>query len=286
MADDTTASIITLHQPHAPRRPKTPAERAKAYRDRKKANGPSTAPLPAPAAPAVPEPVAPPSRPAATILLTVSALALGAVGITINGWFARSLGSSDVAGWLFLAIGVAADCAALALPSANALAWRARQRASALAGWAIWLITFGFAAMAALGFAATNVMDVTTSRASRVTPAVTAAQNALNDATASRDRECAGGVGKFCRQREETVTERRQALNTAMAAVERTADPQTEAAIKIVAWMSFGALRPTGDDFAMVRLILLALLPQVGGILLMVGRGASRRCNVTQRDAT
>jgi hypothetical protein len=31
-------------------------------------------------------------------------------------------------------------------------------------------------------------------------------------------------------------------------------------------------LRPTGDDFAMLRLILLALLPQLGGILLMVGR--------------
>ncbi|MGA2293562.1 MAG: hypothetical protein ABSG20_34795 [Bradyrhizobium sp.] len=40
------------------------------------------------------------------------------VGITINGWFARSLGSSDVAGWLFLGLGVAADIAALALPSA------------------------------------------------------------------------------------------------------------------------------------------------------------------------
>jgi hypothetical protein len=33
-----------------------------------------------------------------------------------------------------------------------------------------------------------------------------------------------------------------------------------------------GLLRPTGDDFAMLRLVLLALLPQIGGILLMVGR--------------
>jgi hypothetical protein len=30
------------------------------------------------------------------------------VGLTINGWFARSLGSTDFAGWLFLALGVAA----------------------------------------------------------------------------------------------------------------------------------------------------------------------------------
>jgi len=32
-----------------------------------------------------------------------------AVGVAINGWYARSLGASDVAGWLFLALGVAAE---------------------------------------------------------------------------------------------------------------------------------------------------------------------------------
>jgi hypothetical protein len=34
----------------------------------------------------------------------------------------------------------------------------------------------------------------------------------------------------------------------------------------------WGLLQPTGDDFAMLRLVLLALLPQIGRILLMVGR--------------
>ena len=57
-----------------------------------------------------------------------------------------------------------------------------------------------------------------------------------------------------------------------MRSIEQTADPQTEAAIRIVSWASLGALRPTADDFAMLRLMLLALLPQIGGILLMVGR--------------
>ena len=42
--------------------------------------------------------------------------------------------------------------------------------------------------------------------------------------------------------------------------------------IKIVAWLTFGQLAPSGDDFAMVRLILLALFPQIGGLLLMVAR--------------
>jgi hypothetical protein len=42
MADDTSASVITLHQPR-PSNAKTPAERAKAYRERKKANLPALA---------------------------------------------------------------------------------------------------------------------------------------------------------------------------------------------------------------------------------------------------
>ena len=88
----------------------------------------------------------------------------------------------------------------------------------------------------------------------------------------ARDRECKGGVGKFCREREATVNERRQALDMTAQAVAQTADPQTDAAIRIVAWISHGLLRPTGDDFAMLRLVLLALLPQIGGILLMVAR--------------
>jgi hypothetical protein len=190
-------------------------------------------------------------------LLTAASIGLAGVGITMNGWFARSLGSSDIAGWLFLAIGVAADATALALPSCAAQAWQASRRVSALAAWAVWVMTFAFAVNAGIGFASVNIADVTQARASRVTPAIVTAQDALRDAMASRDRECAGGVGKNCRLREQAVTDRQQALNTAMASVEQTADPQTEAARRIVAWVSLGALRPTADDFAMLRLVLL-----------------------------
>jgi hypothetical protein len=263
--------------PLFPTKPKTPAERARAYRERKKARGVAATPPVAKAppvataapvqAPAPVKPIAP-----ARIALAVAAFGLAGVGITMNGWFARSLGSSDIAGWLFLAVGVAADLVALAIPSCAASQWHARQRGTAMAAWAIWLMTFAFAVNAGIGFASVNISDVTMARASRVTPAVTAAQAALADVTAARDRECKGGVGKFCREREAAVTERRQALDAAMLTVEHSADPQTEAASHIVAWLSFGTIRPSGDDFAMLRLILLALLPQIGGILLMIGR--------------
>jgi hypothetical protein len=206
--------------------------------------------------------------------LLAAALGLAGVGIAMNGWFARSLGSSDVAGWLFLAVGVAADLVALVMPSCAARLWQARQRAISVAGWVAWATTFAFAMLAGVGFAGTNIADVTLARASRITPAVQTAQAALPDAMAARDRECKGGVGKFCREREAAVNERRQALDTAVQSVGQTADPQTDAAIRIVAWATRGVLQPTSNDFAMLRLGLLALLPQIGGILLMVGRSA------------
>lgn len=320
MAPDNSAAVISLRQAAPKSRAMTGAERAKAYRDRKRKGkfAPAEAIASQPPAPvsiaaqaAEETPVTPltttpngvgavtmptvthdrapvvtpapvtshiqsvvmPSRLSlAPAILMMAALALAAVGVAINGWFAHSLGSSDLAGWLFLALGVAADLIALGMPSCAASLWQARQRGTALLGWSLWLVTFVFAVTAGLGFASTNVSDVTLARASRVTPAVAAAQAALSDAMVARDRECKGGVGKFCREREAAVVERRQVLDGVVAAVGQVADPQTNAAIKLSAWASFGALRPVPDDFAMLRLVLLALLPQVGGLLMLVAR--------------
>jgi hypothetical protein len=315
MADETTASVIPLHQgapKKAKEKTKASTERAKAQRPRGKKPPKSIAPpssddlipleflsadandagLPVPAttsetvsdvptemsrhaptfAPTVTVPAVEPARTIASYVLAAAALSLAGVGIIINGWFARSLGSTEAAGWLFLAIGVATDLVALAAPSSAARLWGGGQRGTALVAWAIWLMTFIFAVTAGLGFASTNIADATMARASRPTLAVTVAQAALGDAMAARDRECKGGVGKFCREREATVAERQQAVDAAMHSVERTADPQTDAAIRIVAWISHGMLQPTANDFAMLRLVLIALLPQIGGILLMVAR--------------
>jgi hypothetical protein len=326
MAEHDSASIVTLHQP----RPKTPAERARAYRERKRAAAAKTgrgrifptvscnselhalpavdaAHLPAviPAPASIPsttssptpsttssstpvtllpraEPTWAPARSgrplhAAPGLLTVAALALAGVGVTMNGLYSHSLGATETAGHVFLALGLAADLVALALPSVAAGRWQARQRVTALAGWAVWLLTFVFAVTAAIGFASLNISDVTASRSSRVTPAIVTAQAVLADAMASRDRECRGGVGKFCREREAAANVSRENLTAALRSVEQTADPQATAAIRLTTWASFGALRPTENDFAMLRLLLLALLPQIGGVVLMIGRGLPAR---------
>ena len=287
MTDTTTTADIVAFR----KKPLTGAQRAAAYRARKRdkagrSDQTRVADLPSLALtvtqPVTPvtivtpsriiTPVTPSRRQLVPVLLTLTAFGLALVGITMNGWFAHSLGSSAIAGWLFCAIGVAADLVALAVPSAAARHWQESQRGTALAGWLLWLATFAFAVTAGIGFASVNISDVTASRASRSTPAVTSAQAALADAVTARDRECKGAVGKFCREREVTVAERANALNAAMATVERAANPQVEAARRIVAWLSVGALKPDTDDFAMVRLILLSLLPQLGGFPLMVGR--------------
>jgi hypothetical protein len=284
MADDTSASIRQLHQP--PRKvPKTSAQRQRECRERKKQKAAAAAAAPV-TPPSKPEP-APPvaeSPPVPTtikplnhsITLQVAALGLGAVGMTMNAWYARSLGSSEIAGWLFLAIGAASDLVALCIPPCAARQWHAGNRATAAVAWVIWWVPFVFAVTAGIGFASVNITDVTAARASRVTPAIVTARNALADAVTARDRECAGGNGRFCRQRQDDVNERQRTLDEAMRSVEQTADPQTEAATRMVAWLSGGMVKPTGDDFAMVRLILLALLPQMGGILLMTGRNPGR----------
>jgi hypothetical protein len=221
--------------------------------------------------PSAPPPIKPSNH---AILLRIAALGLAAVGVTMNGWYARSLGSTEIAGWLFLAVGVCADLIALSIPACAAQQWQARNRITAAVAWVIWLMPFGMAVTAGIGFASVNIADVTAVRASRETPTIVTARNALADAMQARDRECAGGVGKFCRQREEAISERRRVLNEAMRSVEQSADPQTEAATRMAAWLTRARLQPTGDDFAMVRLFLLALLPQIGGILLMIARPA------------
>jgi hypothetical protein len=292
MATDHTAPTLTLVQP---RRALTNAERQKAWRERQKAAKLATTaamrvevpPALGPSANALQATAAPKPRPAPVIdvtpvtkapfepsrwVLRGASVALAGVGLAMNATYAHSLGNSDISGWLFLALGVAADASALVLPSVAASAWKANDRLAAASAWAAFAVVFAFAIIGAVGFASTSISDVTTLRASRVTPVTAAAERALADAQGARDRECKGGIGKFCREREAQVASARQNLEQAMHAVEQTADPQTAALVRIVTWASHGTIAPSEADIGMIRLILMSLLPQLGGVLLMVSR--------------
>src|SRR5437868_3527498 len=111
MADDTIASVIALHQP---KRARTRTERPRANRARKrqkaKIASSQSSELLIPAefssrdsalAESSPTPpssdVMPAGRPVSSLVLAGAAFTLATVGVSTNGWFARSLGSSDIA---------------------------------------------------------------------------------------------------------------------------------------------------------------------------------------------
>jgi hypothetical protein len=194
------------------------------------------------------------------LALVSAAFGMFVVGLAINGWYGRSLGSTEVSGWLFLAVGIVSDIAAFVLPT-----WALHLRPMlAAVAWAL-----AFALLASVGFASLNIADTTTARSWR-SPAVEAEQRALEDARLVRDWECRRGVGPICRQRQDGMVVRQRKLDEARLAV--VADPQIYGASKLIAWITLGRVAPSADDLAMLRLSLLTLLPQLGGLLLMVAR--------------
>lgn len=204
-----------------------------------------------------------------SMILKGIAIVIGAAGLAINAWFARSLGATEIAGALFVAVGMAADAAAFLLPTQAGHLWRAGQRLAAATAWAIWSLTFAFALIASVGFASLNIADTTAARAGRTTPEVTLALRTADIAAASRQAECAKR-GPLCRDREADERRALDSLKSAQGRVAADADPQTAAASRLVTWASLGTVSPTADDLGMVRLVLLTVLPQLGGLVLMV----------------
>jgi hypothetical protein len=204
-----------------------------------------------------------------SVALTAVALALFATGLAINGWFARSLGSTPEAGWLFLAVGVASDSAAFVLPRQAEWLWHQRRMLASAVAWGLWSVTFGFALIASAGFASINIADVTSARAARSSPAMEVARLKVDAAKAAVAAECKQ-VGPLCRARQAEERQVLAELAGAQTAVAAAADPQTTRSAQLVAWLS--PWRPSDTDLAMVRLALLTLLPQLGGLVLMVVR--------------
>jgi hypothetical protein len=202
-------------------------------------------------------------------VLVGSALALAGTGVVINGWYARSLGSTDFAGWLFLGVGVATDAAALALPTWATVIWQ-RSRRRSLAAWALWSLTFAFALSASLGFASVNIADTRLARTTATNGVIEDDKEALRVAKDREARECRSGNGTNCRKRIDEANRQQDKLDSDRGKI--VGDPQPDGASKLIRWLSGDRVVPRADDFAMFRLALLTLLPQLGGLLLMVAR--------------
>ncbi|WP_454632423.1 hypothetical protein [Bradyrhizobium cenepequi] len=216
--------------------------------------------------PMVEVPVVKPER---HILLILLAYSLGITAISINGWYSYSRGATEIDKTIFLILGVILEWIAFYLPTQTSSLWKGRRYVAATLSGLLYVFLFVFAVTNSLGFASQNMHEVSTARAERITPAVSDAQRRLDTLTASRAVECVKR-GDKCRQLEKDEQLALEQLREAREKVSATADPEISAAAKLIAWASLDRFHPSQDDFAMLRLLLLTLLPQLGGLVLMV----------------
>jgi len=162
------------------------------------------------------------------IVLVGAGITLAVTSMWANAWFGYSLTADETAGRIFATFAVVAEIVACVLPTAIRFYWRDGNWWVALEGGALMCVVLSVIFFAASGFVLTNVSEAIEVRGERVTPTISIARGALNDARAARDRECSK-VGPICRQREDTVAERQRKLDEAKADVRATADPQAEA---------------------------------------------------------
>lgn len=215
-----------------------------------------------------------PKQPAkSSIPLIVLACCWGGVGLGINAWFAWNRGSTLPDKILLSSLGFIAEAVMFFLLSQAKALWLQRQRGSFIVACAVWPVLFVFALTNSLGFASLNLSEAATEKAERITPAISDAQRRLDALSASRTSECLKR-GDKCRQLEKEEQSVMEALAKAREAVSAASDPQTASAAKLVAWITQDCFHPTADDFAMLRLLLLTLLPQLGGLVLMVAKRA------------
>jgi hypothetical protein len=139
------------------------------------------------------------------------------------------------------------------------------------------------AVLATLGFVELHTADTAAARGATVATSaalgdhraagITTAQLALATATKQREAECQRR-GTLCREREADERTALATLNAAIAApvppvpTIATADPQVTAALRLTTW---AGLRLAADDVVNLRLVLMAMLPNIAGLVLMFG---------------
>jgi hypothetical protein len=203
--------------------------------------------------------------------LTCLACGIAVVGLSNNVWFAHTQGGTETAGTISAALAFVVAGSAFLLPDQIARLAAGRCWFQVLIAAALWSLTFAYELNNSVGFASLNIADITLQRSARSSSAIEEAQRALADAKKARDQECVK-LGPICRERQDAVADKQKKLEDARKAIADQADPQTKQMAKLVAWLTQGRLAPSADDLAMFRLTLLTLLPQVGGLVLMVAR--------------
>jgi hypothetical protein len=168
-------------------------------------------------------------------------------------------------------LGVLAACVMLWLPSwAMTLPFGRRLVAFSL----LVLLVWPFAFTNNLRMASIVAADVTMARGDRLTGATESTKTDLDRARDAQDKACGPGQGKSkaCWLRQNEVTEAKNASKDARSNVAAAVKPDSADFAKLVTWASFRRIEPKADDFDMLMLLLRTLLPQIGGLVLMLAR--------------
>jgi hypothetical protein len=216
-------------------------------------------------------------------ILVVLALAIATLAIGINAQVGWHFGTTPLASATFSGLSIAADLLAIVLPSTALALWWNRRHLLATAAWATWTVVVTMAMLASLGFASLHMGDTAAARAAIVTTAtvaadqrssaIEAARAAVDAATKSRVTEC-GRRGPLCRDLEHVEQARMSELAAAIALPVPTAasiadaDPQVTATVRLARWIGLGV---TAVDIGNLRLALMALLPNIAGLVLCFG---------------
>ncbi len=205
----------------------------------------------------------------ASIPLAVIAYGFFALGVSINIWNAWS-GGPLVNVALPAAMGVLAEAVMFFLPERTI----SLPLTGKLLAWVFLAFVAAFALTNSLRMASVVSADQAAVRADRQTEGVRTADQALEAARAKRDETCGRGLGKTvaCQSRQAEVTKLEAKQTQATNKVAAQAKPESTDFAKLVAWMSNGTLKPGADDFDMLWLFFRTLLPQVGGLVLMLAR--------------
>ncbi len=205
----------------------------------------------------------------ASIPLAVIAYGFFALGVGINIWNAMTGG--PIANVILPAVmGVLAESLMFFLPERTI----SLPLTGKLLAWAFLVFVAAFALTNSLRMASIVSTEQAAARADRQTEGVRTADQALEAARAKRDEACGRGLGKTvaCQSRQAEVTKLEGKQTLASNKVAAQAKPESADFAKLVAWVSNGALQPGAADFDNLWLFFRTLLPQVGGLVLMLAR--------------
>jgi hypothetical protein len=177
---------------------------------------------------------------------------------------------------------------AIVLPSAAVALWWNCRRILSASAWVVWGLAASMAMLASLGFASLHLGDTAAARTAIIATAtvaadqrsstIEAARAAADAATKSRVAEC-GRRGPLCRDLEHVERTRMSELAAAIAlpvppaATITDGDPQVTGAVRLAQWIG---LSVTATDVGNLRLALMALLPNLAGLVLCFGLALRR----------